>query len=166
MTLSIEAAGARYLGIVCQANVAGGALSDEFAAQEDTFLNGGEADVSAVNARAAENLRVDRVAVELFDDAYYMWPEAVVDQVKLVRDSYVAESSTLSQIANATRFEDAYYAQWPDETASSTAAQEIRYQLGLSADTTTSCTGFDQTADTLHGEMLAREAYLAGFAAE
>ncbi|WP_251450884.1 hypothetical protein [Microbacterium sp. Marseille-Q6648] len=160
--LSTEEAGQRYLGIVCQRNVAGTGLNEAFAAQEDTFLNGGEADATAVKAAAAEALRVGRLSVELLDDSYYMWPAEIQDDLIAIRDAQIAEAATLSAIVNAGRFEDAYYATWPIDPRPG-AAQEIRYQLGLSADTAASCQGFETATDSLHAEMTNRLEYLAGF---
>lgn len=160
--LTDEEAGIRYLMIICQRNASGTQLAAAFAAQEGTFLNGDEADATAVKAAAAEALRLNRLGTELFDDPYYVWPENVATHVKTLRDYTVAESGTLSQIANAPRYEDAYYAIWPADTTGG-AAQEIRYQLGLSPDTTASCVGYETGTDKLHAEMTERNEYLATF---
>lgn len=160
-----EEAGARYLGIVCQRNEAAYRLNDAIVAQEETFFNGGDPDLTEIRAAAAEAMRVSRIVVELFDDSYYIWPEGLDDHLALIRESTMAESTTLSAIANASRFEDAYYAQFtgPDTAAS---IAEVRYQLGLSADTSASCQGYEAAADVLHTEMLERNDYLASFKSE
>ncbi|MGY4856844.1 hypothetical protein [Cryobacterium sp. AP23] len=159
--LTSDEAGTRYLNIICPQNFGVQALTDAFSAGEDEFRAGGDPDPAAVKASAADRIVTARLVVDFLDAEYFLWPEEVRDQIPLVRDSSVAELSTLDGIVNAVSYEDAYYATWPDFTAAGTAAQEIRYQLGLDADTTASCTGYEGGHDTLTAETTAREALLA-----
>ncbi|WES66033.1 hypothetical protein P0L94_08140 [Microbacter sp. GSS18] len=152
-----------YLAIVCQRNIAMEALSDAVFAKEDEFLNGGTPAMTEIQAAAAEGLRIARASVELADDDYYTWPSDVAEHLKVVRDANLAASSNLSEIANADRFEDAYYSTWPNQDTAAAAAQEIRYQLGLDADTTASCEGHETATDDAHKEMTERREYLASF---
>lgn len=164
--LDEKAASERYLGIVCQRNAINVQLHDAFVAQEDTFFNGGNPDVSAAKAAAAEGLRVNRLAIELIDDTYYTWPDGVGPHLQAIRTAYLGLASYYDLIVNSTRFEDAYYAERANDEAAAAAAQELRYQLGLPADTTSSCVGHEQAADTLHAEMTERNEYLATFSAD
>lgn len=159
--LTSDEAGTRYLNIICPKNFGVQALTDAFSAGEDEFRAGGDPDPAAVKASAADRIVIARLVVDFLDDEYFLWPEEVRDQIPLVRDANVAELSTLDGIVNAATYEDAYYATWPDYTAAGTAAQEIRYQLGLDADTTASCIGFEGGHDALTAETTAREALLA-----
>lgn len=163
--LTKEEAGVRYLSLVCQRNALSAQLNDAFVAQEETFFNGGDPDVTAVKAAAAEAMRVSRLSVELLDDPYYTWPEGLSTHLQAIRDAQVGESGMFSDIANATRYEDAYYMTSPGPSSGS-AAQEIRYQLGLPVDTTASCVGYETATDTLHAQMIERNEYLASFTDE
>lgn len=162
--LTSDQAADRYLSIVCQRNIANAVMNDAFVAQEDVFLNGEEADITAIKAAATEAMRINRLSVELIDDAYFTWPNDLGSHLKKIRDSQIAQMSMYDGIINATRYEDAYYTTAPDSSEASAAAQEIRYQLGLSSDTTVSCQGFETATDVAHAEMLERNEYLASFA--
>lgn len=161
VTLTTEEAAARYLGIVCQRNVAAKVVQDAIFAQEDAYLNGG-GDVLAIAGPAAEMMRLSRQSVELFDDEYYTWPDGLDEHLAVVRQANLAEVGTLDTIVNAGRVEDAIYATWPS-VDSSAAVQEIRYQLGLPGDTTASCSGYETTSDVLKQQMIERTEYLAQF---
>lgn len=161
ITLSEEEAADRYLGIVCQSNVSNTALTAAFQAGEDEFFNGGAPDPAAVKAAAQVAMDDTRVQVELIDDTYYVWPEGIGELLPVLRDSRIAGLGTLSTMVNAVTYEEAYYAVWPDPTAATTAAQEIRYQLGLDADTTASCVGHETAAADLLAEKTEREEALA-----
>lgn len=163
--LTKEEAAERYLGVVCQRNTLVHQLNDAFDAQEDAFLNGGAGDVSEVKKIAEESLRVNRLAIEIIDDTYYTWPDGVAEHLKTIRQSYIALASHYDGLINAGSFEEAYYSV-PPESGGATAAQEIRYQLGLPADTTSSCKGKERMSDMLHQEMIQRNEYLASFAKE
>ncbi|MFC7943330.1 hypothetical protein ACFUPZ_08715 [Microbacterium oxydans] len=163
VALSVEDAGIRYLGIVCQRNGANEALNQAFAAGEETYLNGGDADPTAVKAAAAESLRVNSVQIALFDDGYYTWPGGVDVHIRAVRDASMKATSMYDSIANASSYAAAYNVAVVDDPAAAQAAQEIRYQLQLSPDTTASCVGYETAADALHTEMTERNEYLASF---
>lgn len=163
VALSVEDAGIRYLGIVCQRNGANEALNQAFTAGEETYLNGGDADPSAVKAAAAESLRVNSVQVALFDDGYFTWPEGLDVHIRAVRDASMKATSMYDSIANASSYAAAYNVAIVDDPAGAQAAQEIRYQLQLSPDTSASCEGYETAADALHAEMTERNAYLASF---
>lgn len=160
--LTIEEAADRYLDLVCQNNFAGAELTAAFDAGEQEFLDGGAPDPSAVKAVAAKLVDLNRKSVALLDDDYYLWPEKVAIQLPNIRDIYMAELATLNTMANATSFENAYYTTWPAATPEQAAAgQEIRYQLGLDSNTTTSCTGHEIGLDALTVELTEREAALS-----
>lgn len=160
--LTKKDAAERYLGIVCQRNSLVYQLNDAFDAQEDAFLSGGAGDVSEVKKIAAESMRVNRLAIEIIDDTYYTWPEGVAEHLKTIRQSYIALASYYDALTNAGSFEEAYYSTAP-ESGGAAAAQEIRYQLGLPADTTSSCKGKETMSDVLHQEMTKRNEYLTSF---
>lgn len=165
VVLTKEEAAERYLGLVCQRNVLVFGLNDAFKAQEKTYLNGGSGDVTEVKALSAEALRVNRLAIELIDDPYYTWPSGIDQHLQTIRQSYMSLFSYYDSLANAKSFEDAYYLT-AEQGNGATAAQEIRYQLGLPADTSASCKGKETATDLLHAEMIERNEYLATFSEE
>ncbi|EPR76644.1 hypothetical protein ADILRU_1129 [Leifsonia rubra CMS 76R] len=111
---------------------------------------------------AAKLIDLNRKSVTLLDDDYYRWPEKVAIQLTNIRATYMAQLATLDTMANATSFENASYTNWPAATPEQAeAGQEIRYQLGLDSDTTTSCTGHEIGLDTLTAELTEREAALS-----
>ncbi|WP_206477064.1 hypothetical protein [Microbacterium sp. KRD172] len=166
VTLTTDEASDRYLGIVCQRNGVIAQMNEAFSVQEETYLNSGEADASAVKVAAIEVLRVNSMQIALFDDPYYTWPEGLIVHLKNIRDASMTQSSMFDSIANASSYEAAYYMTAPETPEATTSAQEIRYQLQLSPDTTASCQGYETATDTLHAEMLERTEYLATFAEE
>ena len=163
VALTKEEAGERYLGIVCQRNGAVVPYSAAFAAADEVYIGGGDPDITALKAADAELLRVTTVQVTLFDDPYYTWPEGMAKHLKKIRDTDLGLLGVFDGVTNATTYvaaNDASMATVPDSALS---VQEVRYQLGLSADTTASCKGYETTADALHAEMLERDEYLASF---
>ncbi len=155
-------AGERYLGIVCQGNFASDALWAAFLADEDEFLNGGAPAPDAVKAAAAEKARLTRQEIELIDDPYYTWPVSVQALLPLIRDDDAGYLPYLEAVAGAATFESAYDEQEPELPAEQAAAPlEIRRLLGLDADTTASCVGFETKNDALFNEMVERNALLA-----
>jgi hypothetical protein len=167
VVLSEEEAGIYYLSVVCQGNFANDALSSALIAGEQVFFDGGEPDLTAMKAAATESSRLIRLAVEVLDDPYFIWPEAVARQIVHIRSVNVGDLAPLNTVANATRFEDGYYASYPALTPEQTsAAQEIRLQLNLDTNTSTSCAGYETALDETHAEMTARNDYLAEFASQ
>lgn len=160
--MSKEEAAQRFLGVVCQRNRLVNQLNSAFDAQEEKFLNGGSADPSEVKVIAADAQRVNRLAIELIDDPYYVWPSGVASHVRTIRQAYIELSSYYDGVMNADSFEEAYYLDGL-VTDGATAAQEIRYQLGLPADTSSSCEGKETISESLHQEMVERNEYLASF---
>jgi len=162
VALSEAEAGDRYLSIVCPINIATNALNAAYAAGEDEYLNGGTPDVSAVVAAATTIRDQQRLAIEQLDDTYFEWPGVVAEQAPHIRSAYMANMAVVSAIAGATDFETAYStpaaASTPEEDA---AGQEIRYQLGLSADTDASCAGFEDGLTTLSTAKTERDAALS-----
>ena len=158
-----EEAAARYLSIVCPINVATRMLDDAYRAGEDEYLNGGSPDPSAVVAAAATIRDEQRLAIELLDDTYFVWPEVVATQIPLIRAAYMGNMVVVSSVASASSFEVAYNtpaaARTPEQDA---AGQEIRYQLNISADTDNSCVGFEDGLIRLSAEKAERDAALAG----
>jgi hypothetical protein len=165
VALTEEEAAGRYLTAVCQRNLAANALNSAFQASEDEFINGGTPDVGAVRAAAGAQMEANRAQVEVLDDAYFVWPAAVVPHLKAVRDAAVAELSPLSEIVNAPSYEVAYYMSWPDTTDARAASQEVRIQLNLDADTTKSCAGYETAATEAVAAMNVRDEYIASFTA-
>lgn len=162
VTLSVEEAGERYLDIVCPTNAGIAELTAAFDAGEQEFLDGGAPDPAAVKQSATNRVNSTRSAIEHLDDSYFTWPDAVAAQLPHVRSSFMSEVGTLSAMSNAATFEEAYYATWAPRTAEQdTAAQEIRYQLGLPADTVASCSGHEDGHEQLAAERSEREALLA-----
>ncbi|MFC5788933.1 hypothetical protein ACFPPE_03605 [Agromyces tardus] len=102
-----------------------------------------------------------RVQIELFDDEYHLWPDEVSDEITVLRDFDIAALGTLSSIVNTPDYQTAYYAVWPDGTESQAAAQEVRYQLGLGADTEATCVDYQDAHVGLIAEKQEREAQLA-----
>ncbi|KJL34382.1 hypothetical protein RS86_00868 [Microbacterium azadirachtae] len=163
MVLSKEQAADRYLGLVCQRNAANARIGNAFDAQLGAFQSGGTADVTDVKAAAVEAQRVNRLAIELIDDEYFTWPDKVRPQLQILRQSLMAFLSYEDGLVNSSDFASAASQQVPDAEAGAAAAQEIRYQLGLPADTTASCVGKETYTDTLHAAMVERNEYLASF---
>lgn len=161
VALSVEEAADRYLGIVCPTNATVDALNAAFDASEDEFLNGGSPDPTAVKAAAQAQMDSVTTQAELFDDDYFEWPEDLGEQIRILRDFNVAALATLSTMVNAPDYETAYYAVWPDGAASQAAAQEVRYQLGIGADTSATCVDHRDKHAVLVAEKAEREEQLA-----
>lgn len=160
--LTKEEAAERYLQVVCQGNVNIAAFRAAVQAGEDEFLAGGSPSVDALKAAGAESVRLNRMQIEIIDDPYYNWPEAVAEQLVHIRSTSMAELAADQTVMNASTFEEAYYVSYPVPTPEQeTAPQEIRYQLGLDADTTGSCVGYETALDEIHAEMLERNEQLA-----
>lgn len=165
--LSVEEAGQRYLGIVCQGNVAQDALYNAIVAGEDEYIQGGAPSVDAVKVAAAEKMRVTRQSIEMFDDEYFKWPEAVRDQIPILRSQDMLYLGAYGSLANASTYQEAYTTSFPElSSEQEAAAQEIRYQLKLDADTTASCVGFETKNDELYQEMIERNTLLEEQAAK
>lgn len=157
VTLSTDDAANRYLALVCDNNAASRKLSEAYEVSYDEFANGGTPDPADVKAAAARMLEYNRMAIALIDDDYFVWPDEVADILPHVRDSFLGALSTLDTITNADSYAVAYYAEWPDPSPEQeTAAQEIRYALGLSADTTASCDGHTGQLQGLYDELVKR----------
>lgn len=163
--LNTEQAGERYLNLMCQRNDAVYKVNDAFQAKADEYLNGGDPDPTEVKKAAAEAMRVSRVTVELIDDPYYVWPDGTGELLQTLKGSLLGDAGYYSAVANATSFDAANNVSAPSIDVGS-APQELRYKLGLPADTTTSCKGLETAADPLHAEMQQRNEYLASFSEE
>lgn len=164
--LTKEEAGERYLGIVCQRNGATERLNQAFVAGEEAYLNGGNPDVAAVKASAAEVLRLNTMQIALLDDPYFTWPDGLDAHLSNVRDASMTQASTFNALVNAATYEDAYNQPVSDDPEGAKSSQEIRYQLELSPDTTASCQGYETATEALHTEMMERNEYLASFGEE
>jgi hypothetical protein len=165
VALTVEEAADRYLGIVCPTNATVDALNAAFDASEAEFLNGGSPDPAAVKAAAQAQMDSVTTQTEFFDDEYFEWPNDLGSQVSTLRDFNIAALGTLSTMVNAPDYETAYYAAWPDGAASQAAAQEIRYQLGIGADTSATCMDHRDAHAVLMAEKAEREERLAAQAA-
>lgn len=152
-------AAVRYLSIVCDNNAAGDALYAAFTAGEAVYLDGGTPDLASLKSAASASLDLNRSAIELLEDEYFAWPENVAEHITFVRQGYMAGLSQLDGIINAATFEEAYGTPSPVLTPEQDAAgQEVRYQLGLDADTTASCTDSLGGIAILMEEKSARDA--------
>ncbi|PPF29906.1 hypothetical protein C5D07_00840 [Rathayibacter tritici] len=157
--LDTSQAASRYLDLVCPNNIAINNLSEVFSAGEDDLLNGGSPDPAGVHAAASTRLDLTRRTLTLLDDSYYHWPSEVSEQLETIRSSFLAELSTLDTMANSADFRDAYYTTFPEATAEQqSAGQEVRYALGIDADTVASCVGHENGVDILTAEKEKREA--------
>ncbi|UOQ90165.1 hypothetical protein MUN74_04400 [Agromyces endophyticus] len=159
--LTVDEAADRYLGIVCPTNATIEALTAAFKASEDEFLNGGSPDPAAVKAAAQVQMDSISAQTELFDDEYYEWPNDLGNEITTLRDFNISALGTLSTMVNAPDYESAYDAVWPDGAASQAAAQEIRYQLGIGADTSATCMDHRDKHAVLIAEKQEREKQLA-----
>ncbi|WP_200329597.1 hypothetical protein [Leucobacter sp. L43] len=160
--LTKEEAGERYLQLVCQGNTASDAVINAFNAHLDEFNAGGTPEVETVKAAAAELVRVNRMQIETIDDDYYVWPEIVGDQLLHIRAETMTDLAADQAVMNAQTYEEALRVTYNEATAEQQAApQEIRYQLGIDADTTSSCVGYETALDEIHAEMLERNEQLA-----
>lgn len=165
--LSVEEAGVYYLRLVCQSNTAGDALTAAIRAGEQDYLYGGAPDPSAAKAAAAEQLRLGQLFVEVLEDDYYTWPDGVAEQLVHLRSRTVAELGSQSVDANAATYSEIYYNTYPAMTAEQTAApQEIRLSLGLSADTTASCAGYETGLDVVVAEIAERNVAIEDYEAD
>lgn len=154
VTLSRAAAAERYLQIVCQANAAVDALDDAWFALDDAVQAGGSPDITPVTELASEVLRLRQQETALLDDPRFMWPAAVDAEIKLLRDLNLRDLSAIEQEANAKSVEDLYRIAYPELTPDEEKApQEIRLQLGLDANTVTSCTGYESDQDRLYADL-------------
>jgi len=159
--LSIKEAGEYYLKIVCQANRAGSAFVDARNEREAEYLNGGSPRVKALREAAAEKVRLTRQTIELIDDEYYTWPGKSREPLLLVRKSDMSYLSAYQSIMNAKTYEEAYQVTFPELPPEvESAAQEVRYQLKLDADTSKSCKGYRKDNDKIYAEMLKRNELL------
>jgi hypothetical protein len=160
--LTVEEAGDRYLDIVCANNFAIENLNAAFVAGEPDHLNGGAPDPTAVKEAAAETARLARLAIEVLDDDYYMWPEEIADQIPHIRTGYLAQLTTDEQIALSKTYDEAYYTPQTETTVEQkTAGQEIRLQLKLPSDTMASCEGHEDGLRVLTEEKTERDEGLA-----
>lgn len=148
--LDKAAAGELYLHVICDSNETNSAFNEAAGAANEVAATGQTPDITPVTASAAEAVAREREAVTVFDDSYYVWPDSVKEHIKDVRSTLMTELSTFQQIASADSWET-IVAVTPAET-DLTASQEVRYQLGLDADTETSCEGM-----TGHLSQLAKE---------
>ncbi len=136
-------------------------MADGFAGWDDAYANGTGPDLDQAKAAAGVALDARYNSVLLFDDPYFLWPSAVAPEVIIVRDASLADVGPLSAMKNASSYEQFRNVVFPDATAASTAAQEIRLALGLSPDTTASCAGYENGHQILLPEKAEREAALA-----
>lgn len=129
--MSTEEAGAYYLATICPANVAGNAFNTVWVNLDSPY--------EAIIPVAAASMDANRNAAEALDDTTVIWPENVVEDVAVVRDALLADTSTLSAIANAATLEEMNGISFTDTSDSAAASQRIRLRLDLSADTNVGC---------------------------
>lgn len=138
--LTAEEAAARYLDIVCPTNAAWAAGVAAFEAKADAYFAGGDPDPTEVKSAAAVARDAGRVSALLLSDPLYVWPPTVRDSLEIIRQSYLAEIAYWDSVANSTSFDAAWNVPAPEPApGTESAAQEVRLQLNISADTTASC---------------------------
>lgn len=162
VALTMEEAATRYLSIVCPINSASSTLYDAYKVGESEYLGGGNPDASAVIAAAIVIRDKQRLAIEQLDDKYFTWPELVAPQIPHIRSGYMANMAVVTSISLSDSFAAAYKVPAAEQTPEEkSAAQEIRYQLAISADTVASCVGYEDGLSVLVEEKAERDAALA-----
>lgn len=154
--LDKTSAGELYLKIVCDTNEASSAFNAAIATANEASNAGQTPDIAPVTSAAAESVARDRKAITVFDDNYYVWPDSVAGNIATFRENLMNELSTFQQVASADSWETIIAI--PAANTDATASQEIRYQLGLDADTESSCDGKTGNLDRLAKESAARKA--------
>lgn len=137
--LDKKAAGTLYLDIVCDGNSIVQEYNDRLTKANDTALSGEVPDIAPLKESARKVVDTRRLMVTVLDDTYYVWPESVRDSIKSVRDDSMAEVGGFERIAQVNDWNSLVEITWAE--GDGTAPQEIRYQLGLDADTQSSCGG-------------------------
>jgi hypothetical protein len=147
--LTTEQAADRYLDVVCPTNELTDALGAVFQAGYDEHTAGGSPDVTPIREAASALLDSYRIQVELLDDEGYAWPEEVVDLIDVIQDADFLMLTSLSKLKSAEDFDAAFNTPAPDLTEAATAAQKIRYELGIDPDTYESCVGHEDGHERL-----------------
>lgn len=128
-------AGTFYLATVCPANAAQVAYNDAATAYDAAEVK----DFAPLPAAAATARDAARTAAERLDDDTVIWPEKLVDDIEVIRDSYFGSVSAFGQQADATTIEQFIAVSWPSTDEASAASQRLRSRLELPADTNEGC---------------------------
>lgn len=143
--LTIEEAGVRYLQIVCPANIAAGVWEETYAA-----VAAQEMDMPALREATVNNADVDVVVLSLLNDERYVWPAEAAAFIEEIRVSYEEELDALIAAVPAESLAEVDAVAWPDY--SSLPVVELRNVLGLDADTSASCIGYENGHEVLSAE--------------
>lgn len=153
LVLGKEEAGALFLDVICGVNAPVYAYNDAIAVAEDQYYSGVAPDMSQVNFGAQSHADAMLQGITVFDDTYYVWPESVAPLVQQIRDGFMTMVGPLRQLENATDYETFVSVVVPSPEMPS---QEIRYQLGLDSNPTTSCVGHEDKLSGLAAESQER----------
>ncbi len=127
-TMSTEAAGQKYLEIVCPGNTA----MDAYV----TAMLGSNLQMIHNSAQALK----DEYAAEIeeFTAAENTWPDGVKENVTVISDANDAVIKALDEVLAAKTVEDAHV-KLPEIPGVTEAVKSIRSELGLSSDSKESC---------------------------
>jgi hypothetical protein len=128
--MSIEAAGKKYLETVCPVNNYG----------DEVTKAGNAQDLSVFKAAAAKARDASQNSAKVLGDASIVWPAGLRPLLDRVKSNNLAYTSFYNQLANSTDFSQASQVSTP--ATDTTASQEVRLKLNLSADTVESCKGY------------------------
>ena len=129
--MSVEDAANYYLDTVCPANAASEAWNTATASGE----------FAAYKASAQPLVDAYSAAAARFDDPTVLWPAQVeAADITALSSSYYADISVLQGIANAATETEANFA-FANRDAAAAASQKIRARLGITSDTSSSCSG-------------------------
>ncbi|RLP70056.1 hypothetical protein D9V30_05160 [Mycetocola reblochoni] len=140
---------------MCDNNAAIDALATAFNEGEAELLAGGAPDPANVQEKAQNRIELNGMSLDILDDSFYVWPKRIREDISHIRESYLSELSTLNQMATSD-FETAYYSTFAETEGGATAGQNIRYELGLDANTSTSCDDFYGKLPEIHAETASR----------
>lgn len=132
--MSNEEAGQYYLAAICPSNLQ--------SAKTTTVVQVKPLDLPAAKAEAAALRDAYRVAIQKLSDEKVLWPEVVKSDVATLAESLYGDLSGAGNVANQTtvaNFIEAWNG-WESSPAGAATAQKIRLKLGISADTSSSCT--------------------------
>ncbi|MFJ3489121.1 hypothetical protein [Leifsonia aquatica] len=126
--MPVEEAGTYYLSIVCPANAASQANANAYVAQ----------DLASIQTTAGAARDAFQTQVKQFTDPMKIWPDTVAADIKTLVESDYQSISLFDQVARAQSLDAANAVVFPADNAGA-AAQRIRVNLGLSADTSVGC---------------------------
>lgn len=133
--LTIEEAGKAYLAAVCPTNLQSNKTT--------TVLQTEPFDLPAAKTEAVALREAYRTTIQGLSNEQTLWPEAVKSDIAALTEVMYDDLTRAQNVASQTTRED-LVSVWNDWTSAMTdrpgTAQKIRLKLGLSSDTTASCT--------------------------